>query len=138
LESMLTVRTRVKKSKIHGQGLFTRQNIGEGELIWRFDPAWDEVFPFEDVLELPKHVRHFGYWSPRNIKLYIFPLGAARFMNFSDTPNTREVYTMDSPEDILVASRYIHRGEELTVPISSDLDAAWKLNLCHTPQEQQI
>lgn len=108
--------TRLKRSKLHGIGVFAIQLIKKGSHIFYGDDEDLQWVPRSRVAELPKPIRRlyddFGvlrgkaYGCPRNFNL----LTLAWYLNHSARPNVR------CDEDYrFVAVRNIRRGEELTV-----------------------
>jgi hypothetical protein len=66
---MLIIKTKIKKSKIHGKGLFADQNIKKGQIICRFNPFIDKRFSQKKLLQLSPSVRKFiKYYSYLNDK----------------------------------------------------------------------
>ena len=116
---MLRVSTIVGQSAIEGLGCFTGEDIGEGALVWVFGDT-DQVMDTRPADYLTwKHCYRSKHW--------VLPLDNARFINFSAHPNLREGGLIVNGEATLVADRYIFAGEELTVGIETDADAAEKL-----------
>jgi hypothetical protein len=136
---MLIVPVGIKRSSIEGAGLgcFLRKSatggIKTGTVIWKFDPAKDTVYTLADLERMREYELEYVlthcFRSPKS-GLWVFPGDKSKWMNFSWNPTTREEPDPDSPEDLLVASRYLYVGTELTVPFSSDLDCNWKM---HSP-----
>jgi uncharacterized protein len=56
---MMMVDTELRPSSIHGIGVFVRQPVSRGELIWRFDSRIDRVYTDEEIGSLPEHMRRF-------------------------------------------------------------------------------
>lgn len=110
---MLTVRCFLAPSAIEGLGVFTSNHISHGEIIWRFDPEFDQIFSTDYVKRQPAHVREFldryTYAHPSDPRLVVLDSDEGRFMNHSQRPNT----DFSAPE-IGVAIRDICAGEELT------------------------
>ncbi|MFY9620648.1 MAG: SET domain-containing protein [Pyrinomonadaceae bacterium] len=110
---MLLVRTELKASRIHGYGLFAAERIAAGRVIWRFTPGLDAAVPLESIASQPSIIRDFinRYCSldpPRN--RFVVYMDDTRFINHSFQPNV----WLDQEHDILVASRDIEAGEEIT------------------------
>ena len=106
---MMTVRTRLALSPIHGIGVFAVDPIPAGMVTWRLSP-WDQRFSAADLAALDPAARegianhiyqHDGSW--------VLCFDHGRFMNHSDDPNT----DASSPE-VNHARRAIPAGEELT------------------------
>lgn len=114
---MLMVKTRLKPSAIAGIGLFADQDIPAGTVTWRFVPGFDQLYSESDLAALPEPARSdiqtYTYKHEATGK-YVFCLDNARFMNHSDSPNTKGVHVSGSIEGYDVATRDIVKGEELT------------------------
>src|SRR5580658_4845834 len=114
---MLLIPVKVKRSSIHGIGIFASQAIEADTCIWEFTPGFDlDVDP--RALELqPAHFResmlHYGYIDPLRHR-FILCCDDYRFINHSDTPNVR-VDIGKEPYGVDFAARDIRAGEELTV-----------------------
>ena len=110
---MMTVRCYLAPSKIEGLGVFTSEPIARGDIIWRFDPNFDQVFAANFPETLPPHVREFmeryTYVHPHDPSSIVLDADEGRFMNHSDTPNI----DFSNPE-IGVALLDIGENEELT------------------------
>ena len=104
---MLQVRTEVRPSSIHGQGLFALERICEGEVVWSFDPTIDRI-----------SVAASGHFSWRTAHGYVTPGDDAKFINHSQTPNLSTTPGL-AP---VIAARDIEAGEELTESYTYDLD----------------
>ena len=117
---MLVVKTKVKRSKIHGRGLFANQNIKKGQVIWIFSPSLDKKFSGERLSQLSpsvqKHVKYYSYLNDKDE--FVLCGDDAKYMNHSDNPNTEDILTLWNRflgrEAITIASQEIKRGEELT------------------------
>ena len=117
---MLIVKTKVKKSNIHGKGLFADQDIKKGQIIWKYNPLIDRKISQRKLLQLPSFTQKFiKYYSYLNNKAEFVLCGDdARYINSSDNPNTRDETTfwdkLIGSEGISLASKDIKKGEELT------------------------
>jgi SET domain-containing protein len=113
---MLLVRTRLAQSSIHNLGLFADQLIPAGTVIWRFNPGYDLDIPLEEMNSQPAYVReffeHYGYLD-FHLNRYILCFDNARFINHSDTPNTRPDYSRET-HGVDIAIHDIKEGEEIT------------------------
>lgn len=110
---MMLVPTYVAPSKIEGVGVFAAEDVPEGQLIWELAPGLDRLIGSRELAELPPVLQAFaeryGYPYPHDPDVMIVELDNGRFMNHSDTPNTR----FDDP-DAGYTLRAIKAGEELT------------------------
>ena len=108
---MLLIEHFVGPSKIHGLGVFSRQQVRKGTLIWEFNPLIDLKICRGDLLALPDHTRN---WIVDRAEYYpsgdFFVLGADgdQFMNHSDEPNLRSNGLLG------FSTREILEGEEIT------------------------
>src|SRR3989344_3561957 len=50
---MLLIKTKLKKSSIHGFGLFADENIKKGRIIWKFNPTIDKKITKKEMNLLP-------------------------------------------------------------------------------------
>lgn len=107
---MITVKTKIGKSKIHGIGLFADEFIPKGTRLWRFEKDFDLMISEEKKQSLPKLNQEFieFYYFYDNQFGWIILGDNARFINHSDNPNT------DSKEFMFTkANRDIKIGEEI-------------------------
>lgn len=107
---MLTVKTYIDKSPIHGIGLFAGEFIPKDTLIWKLDRKLDLIVSQEEYEKLPplakEHFNWFAYYSEsRGGWILCFDNG--KFVNHSKTPNTYGVGDT-------IALRDIEIGEEIT------------------------
>jgi SET domain-containing protein len=103
--------TYVRRSPIHGLGVFTSIFIPSGQLIWKFEPEVDWTLTEEDIDRFPEayrdKLRSYCYLDESG--LYVLCGDAARFMNHSDTPNCDDWSGM-----VTTANQDIQPDEELT------------------------
>jgi len=113
---MLVIKSFVEKSNIEGLGLFTAQKINKGDIIWFYDPVYDQVF-YEDEFKKMLSVLEIGNqeklkkWIYKRRDNYVLCSDNAKFWNHSDTPNCGEG---NENEIYDIALRDIEEGEELT------------------------
>lgn len=114
---MLLIKTYLKKSPIHGVGVFASEFIKKGTIIWRFDDFLDQKISLTYYHLLPEiqkiFINHYGYLSIFSQK-YIICLDDARYMNHSNSPNTEGKYDSSNPEGYDVATRDIFPDQEIT------------------------
>jgi len=115
---MLTIKTALKASRLHGIGLFAAERIPANTVIWRFDPAFDLHFPKAAYASAPAvqkhHIDYYGFLS-KATREHIYSLDDSRFMNHADAPSTIVTYGAGSGEPTMVARRDIAPGDEITV-----------------------
>lgn len=108
---MLLIHATAGPSPIHGTGLFARQSISVGTLIWQLDPSVDRAVTKAELdgwpIDEQERLRNFIYVDVVT-GLYVLCGDDARYMNHADVPNTRTVGNQT------FATRDIRPGEELT------------------------
>lgn len=107
---MLTVKTYLGTSRIHGVGVFAAERISPGARIWEFHPAIDVEFDWRQAVPLPIVATEIAL--ARSFKTSdgktILSRDNGAFLNHSDDPNT---ITNDAG---LFAARHIEVGDEIT------------------------
>lgn len=120
----MIVENHLKKSKIHGFGVFASRKIKKGEEIWRFNSLIDNVITDADLLQFPefiqKYIKHYSYVTDGK---YVFCGDNGKYMNHSDSPNTIGIETEDG-FGMTVAKRDILEDEEITTDYT-DIDDTW-------------
>jgi len=79
------VTTYLKQSEIHGWGVFAKEKIAKGTLMWEFAPGFDLELKLEDFPPQECYIRHYG--SMTEPEIYLLCGDDARFMNHSENPN---------------------------------------------------
>jgi SET domain-containing protein len=111
---MMMVETELRPSTIHGLGVFLKQPVRKGELIWQFDSRIDPVYTEEEIATLPLHaqryLRTYTTWHEAT-RVYVLCGDNGRYFNHSDTPSTVSDATSFGDDR---AARDLAAGEELT------------------------
>lgn len=117
---MLTVKTIVKKSPIHGVGVFADEDIPEGGMIYRWDPKVDLVFKWEEVQKMTGKQRETmeRYAMKEGDEVHLDG-DNSHFMNHSDNPNMAPF----PDNDTWFATKDIKKGEEIVCDYSHFDDA---------------
>ena len=131
---MMMIPVEVKKSEIHGQGIFATSSIPEGTVLWAFVPGLYRstsgyVVKYGDP-RVSSYIQERGYLSPEKPNTWIICFDEAQFWNFprrGEEANCRLGGELDG-EKLILADRDIAVGEELTVPPESDADYARKIS----------
>jgi SET domain-containing protein len=101
-------------------GVFAIDPVPAGTEVWRFTPDFDLAVDPALLDEQPSHLKerllHYGYIDPR-LHRFILCCDDARFMNHSDDPNVRTIFSLDR-YGVDVAARDIAGGEEITIDYS--------------------
>lgn len=89
---MLIVTTYIAPSAIEGVGVFAAEAIAKGQVISRFDPAFDRLIPRGDYEGAPPYLKtlldRYAFPHPDNLDLIVYEVDNSRFMNHSAEPNT--------------------------------------------------
>ena len=124
---MLLVPIAVRDSPIHGLGVFAAAFVPKGTVVWQFDPGIDRRFPVEWVQRQPEHVRRFiASYAVLNLdgKSYTLTGDQTLFVNHSAASNIGPAPDIVvNGEEVVVATRDIQAGEEITVNYG-DIDGA--------------
>ena len=130
---MIRVKTEVRKSEIHGTGVFATEPIHIEQVVWIFDPSLDRVLSQYAVKygdpEIMLYIMERGYVNPARQHQWIVCVDEAQFLNFprkGDDANLKLGGVIEG-ENVLLAARDIAPGEELTVPPESDADYSRKM-----------
>ncbi len=121
---MLTIKTYLSPSDIHGIGLFASKSIPAGTVVWKFSNMVDRVFSEKDFLEICRtspepclaHFLNASYLRGGN---YFYLTDNARFINHSD--KLRNIAFVNDYTE--VALRDISAGEELLEDYQLSYDA---------------
>lgn len=117
---MYVVPVEVKKSSIDGKGVFAKETIAQGSIVWQYTEGHDKKISVEDFAKLSDSTRELfkkvGYLSEQSGKWVMPPENdAACFTNHSINANTASVFNSQvSDELVFVATRDIKAGEEIT------------------------
>ena len=124
---MLLVPVEVRQSPIHGLGVFARQSIRKGTVVWQFDPGIDQRHPVSWLERQPEHVQRYvaSHCVLSLDKQHYYVVGDyTLFVNHSPSPNLVPLDdTLANNEGVVAAARHIKAGEELTIDYAT-IDAA--------------
>ena len=112
---MLHIKYKLDRSKLHGIGLFTVENLGKRQLVYTASPILDvnltqEQFNLLDEKE-KKEVAYWGFWDESN-RIWHVDFDSSRFINHS--PNPTLTQDPNHKDTYLVTARALKAGEELT------------------------
>lgn len=118
---MYIVSIEVKESPIDGKGVFAKEDIAKGSIVWQYTEGHDKKMTVDEFNELDKSTKkalqRIAYLSPTS-GLWVRPPDndPACYTNHDpETSNTTvEVDSAVSDEPIFVANRNIRAGEEIT------------------------
>jgi len=131
---MLTVPIEIRKSEIHGYGVFALRNIPKEAVIWMFTPGLDRVISLLGVKNAEPSIRAYvmerGFINPQEPDDIVVCVDEAQFMNFprrGEPSNTKLGGILDGQYLILAAEKIL-AGTEITVPPESDADYNRKMD----------
>jgi SET domain-containing protein len=108
---MLLIETYIAESSGKGLGLFSKNFVPKGTLIWKFVEGFDirvEKEKYESLSEIQKRYVDEYFWKEGD---YLYSsCDNSVFQNHSNTPNS-----VVRDEDEMVAARDIHPDEEILV-----------------------
>ncbi len=114
---MIEIEHYVGKSNIEGAGLFTAQDIQEGEVVYRFDYRFVMIISEAELRTMHPAARNAalkysyrGRGVDRMSGAVYYCADDSRFLNHSENPNIR--WVLD--QDIYVATCFIPAGTEIT------------------------
>jgi SET domain-containing protein len=93
----------VKKSKIHGKGVFANRNFTKGEVVLQWKP---KILRKSDIKKLSARQKHYIYQVSEDKYFLMQP--PEKYVNHSCDANTKVKNYSD------VAARAIKKGEEIT------------------------
>ncbi len=120
---MLVIRTYLEKSDIHGFGIFARESVSKGSMVWQFHDKLDIKFTPEEFESLPPSVKEEIEWhmyEPEDGGPFYYEATMGKYMNHSREPNVDF-----SAVGTGIACRDIAEGEELTCDYRHFM-AAWE------------
>ena len=110
---MLLVKTKVKKSKTHGLGLFADEFIPKGTITWQYHPKFDKTFSQREFNKMPalsqEFLRYYCYFDYKR-KKFVLCSDSQRYINHTQN---KKLENITSTPDRDIAARDIKRGEEL-------------------------
>lgn len=108
---MLMINASAGRSRIHGRGLISREFISPGTVVWRLQPGFDVEMTkqqFEDLAPNAREQVARYIYTDVVTGNYILCSDDAKYMNHSDTPNTKT----EGHQTIAIAA--IEPGQEIT------------------------
>jgi hypothetical protein len=129
---MMMIPVEIKKSEIHGLGIFAVEPIRKGQVLWQFTPGLDwNVSDYAVQFSEPRKrafIMERGYLNPRHPN-WVICIDEAQFWNFPAkgiSANCVLGNELDG-ENLIIAGCDIAVGEELTICPESDADFKRKM-----------
>lgn len=111
---MMTVRTELKVSDLHGIGCFALQDIPKGAKVWEFDAVVDSVIPKAWFDQAPKFYQDYLLFYAEYEDGYFVLCGDnGKFWNHSESPNLKLISIPDEEMWYVFAIEDIKKGDEL-------------------------
>ena len=107
---MLLVDTYIDKSPIHGVGVFAKEDIAKGTIVWEYNPLFDITIRKPQLHGLPEHVLHWfaTYTMTDPSGDFMISIDNHKYTNHSLEPNCGQ------SDAFWIASQDIKKGEEMT------------------------
>lgn len=97
----------VRRSSIHGYGVFAEEDIKPGEIVEECYAIIDRGREEEDLID---------YWfAGANDNERVFPTGFGCIYNHSDRPNATYLFHPQTRCIVFTAHRFIRKGEEILI-----------------------
>ena len=107
---MMLIDTYLDKSKIHGVGVFSNQNVKKGERIKEVRPEFEIEFNSENLPRMPlalaKFIDTHSYEREFGSKMFVMGIDNEKYLNHSAAP---------SVNDDGIALKDIKIGDEITI-----------------------
>lgn len=120
---MMMVDTELRASRIQGVGVFLRESVSKGQLIWRFDSRIDRIYADPELASLPERtqefIRTYSTWHEA-MAIWVLCGDHGRHFNHSNNPNTLS-HGIALGDD--VAACDMSAGQELTSDYRTICDA---------------
>jgi SET domain-containing protein len=111
---MMTVRTELKMSDLHGLGCFALEDIPKGQKVWEFNELIDSVIPKEFFDNAPKFYQDYLLFFAEYEDGYFVLCGDnGKFWNHSEDANLKLISLPETEEWYVFATKEIKKGEEL-------------------------
>ena len=116
---MLTIPVEIRKSDIHGYGIFAVDDIRRGSVVWMFHPGLDRRISADMVKWCEPRAKEFilrrGYVNPHYLDDIVLCMDESQFLNFPrpDQPANLCLGGIQDGEYILLAAIDIPAGDEL-------------------------
>jgi hypothetical protein len=120
---MFLIETYLDKSKIHGVGVFAKENANKGEKIKEVRPEFEVEFDINNLPRMPlafaKFISSHGYEKELGSNIWIMGLDNEKYTNHSIDP---------SVNDDGIALKNIKIGDEITIDyrdFDDSVDEKW-------------
>ena len=112
---MIYIKYRLDKSKFHGIGLFTDEDLKKGQLVYTASPLLDVNITREQIDQLDekekREIEYWGFWDEPN-NLWHVDFDVSKFINHSYEPTLTQ--DQNHQDAYLITTKNLKAGEELT------------------------
>lgn len=120
---MIRIKNYIAHSPINGFGLFAKEAVKKGDLVWSFEEGLDRRFTEEEfsalAIDVQDFLENYAYRSVLDNLIYC-PFDNDRYMNHS-----RQANTCFGGDGNFYAARDIAKDEEITCDYS-EFNANWE------------
>lgn len=113
---MFCIKAELRPSSTHGVGVFAKENVKRGTIVWKFERGLDVKMPIDKIKDLTEgqkyHILKF-FWKSGDF--FYSSCDISNYVNHSPNPNTAIKNIGENDEDILIeALEDIKEGDEIT------------------------
>jgi SET domain-containing protein len=113
---MFCIKAELKPSPLHGMGVFSKEFIRKGDIVWKFEVGMDVKIHSDKIKTLTDgqkyHIMKF-FWKSGDY--FYSSCDISNYVNHSNNPNTAIKNIGEEDEKIVMeALKDIQEGEELT------------------------
>ena len=112
---MIYIKYRLDKSKFHGIGLFTGEDLKKVQMVYTASPLLDVNITREQFDQLDekekREIEYWGFWDEPN-NLWHVDFDVSKFINHSHEPTLTQ--DQNYQDAYLITTRNVKAGEELT------------------------
>ena len=112
---MIHIKYKLDKSKLHGVGLFTEEDLKKGQVVYTASPLLDVDITDKEFESLNKkekrEIKYWGFWDEPN-NVWHIDFDNSKFINHSFEPTLTQ--KSEHKEAYLITTRAVRKGEELT------------------------
>lgn len=115
LIAMIHISYKLKESPLHGIGLFTQEDLSQGQLVYTASPLLDVNITQQEFDSLSENEQNeiswWGFWDEPTQRWHV-DFDVSKFINHSS--NATLTQDSDHTEAYLITTRNVNAGEELT------------------------
>ena len=116
---MLINKGYIKKSDIHGYGVFAKEDIKEGDIVEQalcptqiLEPKYIYI-DGKVTIENVDSMSSYRFAAPDSLEYWVIPMGNAMCYNHNSEPNLEWTHSIEERFIVFTAIKDIKKGEEL-------------------------